>query len=74
MIGGVETGFADAADYRGSAATVADVLGLDAVQLAVTYVVATLLAAFGSTWLGASAGWTPDAGMSAARREPLLSH
>lgn len=115
MIVGVETGFAEAADYRASAGTIAYVLGLDAVQLAaaalcvglampwgervpawfpglggrrihrlvpmvlgaagtffVTFFVVNILIGFGSTWLGLTDGWTPDAAMNAAQRTVLL--
>lgn len=58
MIAGVETGFAEAAEYRASGAAVAYVLGLDAVQLAA----ALLCVGLAMAWGERLPAWVPGLG------------
>ncbi len=58
MIAGVETGFAEAAEYRASGAAVAYVIGLDVVQL----VAAVLCVGLTMSWGERLPGWLPGVG------------
>ena len=58
MIAGVDTGFAEAAEYRASGAAVAYVIGLDVVQLAA----ATLCLGLARPWGERLPGWLPGLG------------
>lgn len=58
MLAGVETGFAEAADYRASAGTVAYVLGLDAAQFAG----AVLCVGLAMSWGERVPAWLPGLG------------
>lgn len=58
MLAGVETGLAEAADYRATAGTIAYVLALDVVQL----VAAVLCVGLVMTWGERVPGWLPGLG------------